>query len=94
MSTKPNFAAGLKALRPEAPPPFPAPAPAAPPQSQSVQQAPSRAGKVAISAYFEPEVRKQLAIMAARQDKSQAALIAEALNMLFEHYNESPIARA
>ena len=92
MSTKPNFAAGLKALRPEAPLPSPAAAPPTPPAA--VQQAPSRAGKVAISAYFDPEVRKQLAIMAARQDKSQAALLAEALNMLFEHYSESPIARA
>ena len=92
MSTKPNFAAGLKALRPEAPLPSPAAAPPTPPAA--VQQAPSRAGKVAISAYFDPEVRKQLAIMAARQDKSQAALLAEALNMLFEYYNESPIARA
>ncbi|MBP0447740.1 hypothetical protein J8J14_23600 [Roseomonas sp. SSH11] len=88
--SKPNFAAGLKALRPEA---APSPAPVTTPPLQTAQ-APSRAGKVAISAYFEPEVRKQLAIMAARQDKSQAALIAEALNMLFEHYGESPIARA
>lgn len=90
MSTKPNFAAGLKALRPETLPAPPVPVQAAP---QTIQP-PSRAGKVAISAYFDPEVRKQLAIMAARQDKSQAALLAEALNMLFEHYGESPIARA
>ena len=55
---------------------------------------PGRAGKVIISAYFDPAVRQQLAIMAARQNKSQAALMAEALNMLFAQYGESQIAKA
>ena len=89
--SKPNFAAGLKAagfkkqedLLPETLPP--APPPHRPP--------PSRVGKVGISGYFEPEVRVQLAIMAARQRKSQVELLAEALNLLFEKYGESPIAR-
>ncbi len=54
--------------------------------------APSRRGKVAISGYYDPAVRKQLAILAVKQDKSQAALIAEALNLLFERYGEPPIA--
>lgn len=55
---------------------------------------PSRQGKVAISAYFDPAVRKQLAILAVQQDKSQAALLAEALNLMFERYGEPPIASA
>jgi hypothetical protein len=55
---------------------------------------PSRVGKVIISAYFDPAVRQQFAILAVKQDKSQAALMAEALNMLFECYGEPPIARA
>ena len=55
---------------------------------------PSRRGKVAVAAYFDPAVRKQLAILAVKEDKSQAALLAEALNLLFERYGEAPIARA
>jgi hypothetical protein len=55
---------------------------------------PSRVGKVIISAYFDPAVRQQFAILAVKQDKSQAALMAEALNMVFERYGEPPIARA
>ncbi len=85
--SKVSFAAGLKGLKPEPKVEAPSPAPAK-------VEPPSRTGKVAIAAYFEPEVRKQLAIMAARQEKTQAALMAEALNMLFEHYGESAIARA
>ena len=55
---------------------------------------PSRQGKVAISAYFDPAVRKQLAILAVKEDRSQAALLAEALNLLFVQHGEPPIARA
>ena len=64
------------------------------PAPRATQDPPSRAGKVIISAYFDPAVRQQLAIMAARQSKSQAALMAEALNMLFAQYGESQIAKA
>lgn len=56
-------------------------------------QAPSRRGKVVISGYFDPAVRQQLAILAIKQERSQAAMIAEALNLLFERYGEAPIAR-
>ncbi|MCJ2085041.1 hypothetical protein MKK88_03400 [Methylobacterium sp. E-005] len=56
--------------------------------------APSRKGKVVISAYFDPAVRQQLAIMAIKQDRSQAALMADALNLLFERHGEAPIAKA
>jgi len=55
---------------------------------------PSRRGKVTIAAHFDPVVRKQLAILAAEEDRSQAALMAEALNLLFERYSRPPIARA
>jgi hypothetical protein len=58
------------------------------------EPAPSRIGKVAISAYFDPAVRQQLAILAVKQNKSQAALMAEALNLMFERYGEPTIARA
>jgi hypothetical protein len=55
---------------------------------------PSRRGKVAISAYFDPVVRQQLALLSVRQSRSQAALVAEALNLLFERHGESPVAKA
>ena len=74
-----------------------APAPAiekAASQDEATGLPPSRKGKVAIAAYFDPAVRKQLAILAVQQDKSQAALLAEALNMMFERYGEPPIASA
>lgn len=53
----------------------------------------NRRGKVVISAYFDPAVRKQLAILAVEQDSTQAALMAEALNLLFEKHGRSPIAK-
>lgn len=53
----------------------------------------NRRGKVVISGYFDPAVRKQLAVLAIEQDATQAGLIAEALNLLFEKYGRSPIAR-
>lgn len=56
--------------------------------------APSRNGKVVISAYFDPAVRQQLAILAIKQQRSQAALMADALNLLFEKHGEPTIARA
>lgn len=90
MST-PNFAKGLKRLRPEAAAPSPAPV-EAPPASVSTAAQPSRVGKVAIAAYFDPEVRKQLALISVHSDTTQAALIGEALNMLFEKYGYPPIA--
>lgn len=53
----------------------------------------NRKGKVVISAYFDPAVRKQLAILAVENDTTQAALMADALNLLFENYNRPPIAK-
>lgn len=70
--------------------------------SQAVEEAklapvplpPSRQGKVAIAAYFDPAVRKQFAILAVKEEKSHAALLADAINLLFERYGEPPIASA
>lgn len=54
----------------------------------------NRRGKVVISAYFDPAVRKQFAILAVEEERTQAALLAEALNLLFEKHGRSPIAQA
>jgi hypothetical protein len=55
---------------------------------------PSRQGKKAIAAYYDPAVRKQLALLAVQEERTQADLLAEALNLLFEKYGRSPIAKA
>jgi hypothetical protein len=53
-----------------------------------------RSGKVNIAGYFDPAVRKQLAMLAIERDTDQVKLMAEALNLLFEKYGRSPIASA
>ncbi len=63
-----------------------------PPSVTRVPQQPSRRGKVALTHWVDPAVRKQLARMSIDQDTSQAALVAEALNLLFEKYGQPPIA--
>ena len=94
-----RFAAGLSKIK-DAGGKAPAQAPTQAAEEQTVSVpaapavAPSRKGKVVISAYFDPAVRQQFAILAVKQNKSQAALMADALNMLFEKFNEPPIARA
>lgn len=55
--------------------------------------APSRRGKKAVTGYYDPAVRQQLAVLAAEEARSQNDLLAEALNMLFERYRKSPIAK-
>ncbi len=91
-----RFAAGLKGIKEAAGKPVPAEIQAKVTDAPNGVEGlpPSRRGKVAISGYFDPAVRKQLAILAVKEDKSQAALMADALNMLFERYGEPPIASA
>jgi hypothetical protein len=51
-----------------------------------------REGKVSITQWVDPVVRKQIAQMALDEDKDQYELVNEALNLLFEKYGRSPIA--
>jgi hypothetical protein len=90
-----RFAAGLSKLKDVSgkTPPVPVAA-SVEPRKPATEPAPSRQGKVAISAYFDPTVRQQLAILAVKENRSQAALLADALNLLFEKYGEPTIARA
>ncbi|WP_200335302.1 ribbon-helix-helix domain-containing protein [Thiocystis violacea] len=53
---------------------------------------PSRQGKKALTGYFEPEVLKQLKVMAASEDTTIQALLTEALNDLFKKYGKPHIA--
>lgn len=89
---KPDFAAGLKKLKAAEEPPAPAIQPVQSTQTKT-ELPPSREGKVAISGYFDPAVRKQLQILAVRNDTTMVAMMAEAINLLFEKYGESQIAR-
>jgi predicted HicB family RNase H-like nuclease len=53
---------------------------------------PSRQGKKALTGYFDPEVVKQLKVMAAAEDTTIQALMSEALNDLFKKYGKPHIA--
>lgn len=53
---------------------------------------PGRADKSNVTGYFPPEVKKQLRLMSAEQDKTIQKLLAEALNDLFAKYGRPEIA--
>lgn len=52
----------------------------------------SRAGMKAITGHFPPQVRYQLRLLAAEQDRKMEDMLAEALNRLFAAYNKPEIA--
>lgn len=103
MTRKVGFAAGLGKLGEIGGKVAPAPSPIARP-AEAVEAGqgggpvraagPRRNGKVNIAGYFDPAVRKQLAMLAVEHDTDQVKLMAEALNLLFEKYGRSPIASA
>jgi hypothetical protein len=53
---------------------------------------PAKRKRVALYAEITPEARRQLRILAAEQDTRIEALVAEALNMLFERHGKPPVA--
>ena len=55
---------------------------------------PGRVGKVSVTGYFAPEVRRQLRRLAADADTTIQALLAEALNDLFAKRGAAEIADA
>jgi len=63
-------------------------APSAPPR----YVAPSRQGKRGVTAFFAPEVTKQLRLLAAEEERTVQSLMEEALNEIFRKYGKSPIA--
>lgn len=97
MSNKPKnkFAAALKphVEAPEAPVSHPAEATAAAerPPSQSVR--PSRKNTKHVGGYFDPAVSKQLRVIAAEEDTSVQALIAEGLDLVFQSRRKPTIAK-
>lgn len=53
---------------------------------------PSRQGKANVTGYFPQEVKKQLRMLAAEEDKTIQQLLGESLNMLFARYGRAEIA--
>ena len=53
---------------------------------------PAKRKRVALYAEITPEARRQLRILAAEQDTRIEALVAEALNLLFEKHGKPPAA--
>ncbi|KTT96468.1 ribbon-helix-helix domain-containing protein [Sphingomonas sanguinis] len=101
MTKKVGFAAGLGKLGEIGGKAAPAPSTTVRPAETGQGGGPARAargaqrnGKVNIAGYFDPAVRKQLAMLAVEHDTDQVKLMAEALNLLFEKYGRSPIASA
>ena len=53
---------------------------------------PSRQGKVAVTGFFDPRVRRQLKVMAAEGDTTVQALLTEALNNVFAKHGRPEVA--
>lgn len=62
------------------------------PSAPSRYVAPSRQGKRGVTAFFAPEVTKQLRLLAAEEDRTVQSLMEEALNEIFRKFGKSPIA--
>jgi hypothetical protein len=101
MSRKPNsdFLSALRAVKEEHAVVRPVVSPLAPssidaegPRRVVAPRQKGREGKVSITQWVDPVVRKQLAQIALDEDKDQYELVNEALNLLFEKYGRSPIA--
>lgn len=57
-------------------------------------RSPSRVGKSFVGGYFQPEVAKQMRMLAVEQGTTVQALTGEALNHLFAAYGKPQIASA
>ena len=60
--------------------------------TQRKNSSPSRRGKKQIGGHYDPEVRVQLKIIAAREDKSVEQVLGDAINEYFEKRGIAPIA--
>ena len=65
-----------------------------PPSNNDPHYRPGRVGKTAVSGFFPPPVKRQLRLMAAANDTTIQALLAEALNDLFAKHGKPEIAAA
>ena len=91
MTKKANLAAALH----EASGKKPAVAMLAPANNEpaaTISKPPSRTGKRVVAGHFDPVVIRQLKLLAMDNDTSIQAMLAEALNDLFEKHNMKPLA--
>lgn len=93
MAKKPNLAAAMKkAVKPEVTEIQSKKEPSKAVEPSKGDVPPSRQGKKAITGFFDPVVSRQLKQIGLEEDKTVQALLAEALNDLFEKYGKNPIA--
>ena len=90
-SKKPDLATALKEASGKRQPSVSEPETPSP-SSETSYLAPSRRGKKAVTGHFDPVVSRQLKQIALDHDTTVQALLAEALNDLFEKYHSNPIA--
>ena len=83
-----KFAAALRPEKKPAEPP-----PRRPPSETSPHERPSRRAAKHIGGYFDPAVSKQLRAIALDEESSVQALLAEAIDMLFQSRRKPTIAR-
>lgn len=69
-----------------------APANNEPAATATISKPPSRTGKRVVAGHFDPVVIRQLKLLAMDNDTSIQAMLAEALNDLFEKHNMKPLA--
>jgi hypothetical protein len=89
MSKSPDFIAGLRKVE-ERHAVQRHPKPELPPETAPAR-VPSRRGKVSITHWVDPAVRRQVAQLALDTDKHQGDFMNEALNLLFEKYGKPQI---
>ena len=64
-----------------------------PEYSNKQNQPPSRVGKKPVTGFFEPDVSKQLKLIALNNDITIQSLVTEAINDLFIKYGKAAIAK-
>lgn len=92
MSKKGNLAAAMASFDKRPPEPAETTKPVLTEANEGGTLPPSRRGKKALTAYFDPEVIKQLKLLAVAEEKTVQALVGEALNELFKKYGRPHIA--
>lgn len=95
MAKRPSLSSMVKAAA-GAPTPAPdEPRPAKPKATKEAAQpaAKSREGRVVLGSYQTAEAVKQTKLLAIEQDTTMQALLAEALNLLFQKYGKPTIAK-
>ena len=60
--------------------------------TQHRNSSPSRRGKKQIGGHYDPEVSRQLKVIAAREDKTVEQVLGDAINEYFERRGIAPIA--